>query len=349
MENYNEIVMDNSPLVSVIVTSYNKAKFLGDAVRSVVNQDYSNIEIIIVNDGSPDNTIEVAKELINEYSKQRKIYFVDKENGGVSDARNVGLEKANGFYVSLLDGDDMFCEKYISTGIKLMRENHANLFYCNVDIFGNKKGEWIPNRYSQFGIRYDNCIPIASIFEKNLYKKTGGFKVALGFSEDWEFWVNLSRYNLIPIKSEEKLFLYRSNDDGIASTYIEGAQRDCLTICQINDDDLYSVEEVLKAHENLILIKENSFKREKTLDEKHPNEWFLKFYFGVVAESKKDYQSALDYYAKALELTNGQNWQVAFRLSRLLYALNQIQDAKNLEFRVRTLRPDMWKYLEEKL
>lgn len=341
--------LNKVPLVSVVITSYNKAKFLNDAVFSVVNQDYSNIEIIIVNDGSLDNTKEVSEELIKKYKEKRKIIFIDKENGGVSDARNAGGNVAAGFYLSFLDGDDMFSEKYISTAVKLMQENHANLFYCNVDIFGNKKGEWIPHKYSSLGIRYDNCIPIASVFEKELFNKSGGFKVSLGFSEDWEFWINLSRQNFLPIKCEEKLFLYRSNNDGIASTYIEGAQRDCLTMCQINDDDLYSVEEVLKAHENLILIKEKSFEREKALDMKHPNEWFLKFYFGVIFESKKDYQNAFNCYVKALELTNAKNWQVAFRLSKVLKVFNRLEEAKNLEFLVRTLRPDMWRFLDRKI
>ena len=120
-------------------------------------------------------------------------------------------------------------------------------------------------------------------------------------------------------------------------------------MCQINDDDLYSVEEVLKAHENLILIKEKSFEREKALDMKHPNEWFLKFYFGVIFESKKDYQNAFNCYVKALELTNAKNWQVAFRLSKVLKIFNRFEEAKNLEFLVRTLRPDMWRFLDRKI
>jgi len=107
------------PTVSVVVPSYNIAPYLEECIKSIINQSYSNWEIIIVNDGSTDNTGEIAHNLA---TTDPRIRVIDKENGGVSSARNCGLKAALGDYVSFLDGDDVwlpdFLEKVMSTALE---------------------------------------------------------------------------------------------------------------------------------------------------------------------------------------------------------------------------------------
>lgn len=89
--------------ISIIVPIYNVEKYLERCILSIIKQTYQNIEIILVNDGSTDSSIEICKK----YSKiDSRILLIDKENGGLSDARNVGLQVAKGDYVLFVDSDD---------------------------------------------------------------------------------------------------------------------------------------------------------------------------------------------------------------------------------------------------
>lgn len=98
-------------VVSVIIPVYNVEEFIFKTVKSVMDQDYKNIEIILVDDGSPDNSAKIIDELAK---KDDRIIYVHKDNGGVSSARNVGLRMASGEYVTFIDGDDWVEPNYIS-------------------------------------------------------------------------------------------------------------------------------------------------------------------------------------------------------------------------------------------
>ena len=100
-------------IVSIIVPVYNVEKFIFKTVNSILNQDYKNIEIILVDDGSPDNSARIIDELAK---KDNRIVCVHKENGGVSSARNAGLKIATGEYVTFIDGDDWVEPNYVSPG-----------------------------------------------------------------------------------------------------------------------------------------------------------------------------------------------------------------------------------------
>lgn len=109
------------PLVSVIIPTYNREIYLDKAINSVTKQTYKNIEIIIVDDGS---SFEYAKEICNKYSNCKYFY---KENGGLSSARNFGVEKSNGELIAFLDDDDLFLPTKIEKQVKILNEN-KNIF-----------------------------------------------------------------------------------------------------------------------------------------------------------------------------------------------------------------------------
>lgn len=116
------------PLISVIVPIYNVEKYLDKCVQSIVNQTYKNLEIILVDDGSPDNCC----QLCDDWAKRdSRIKVIHKENGGVSSARNVALDAANGDYVGFVDGDDyiepVMYEKLLSCAMA----NNADIVVCN--------------------------------------------------------------------------------------------------------------------------------------------------------------------------------------------------------------------------
>ena len=153
-----------NPLVSIIVPCYNQAEYLPEALDSVLAQTYSNWECIIVNDGSPDNTEEVAKTYCE---KDKRFKYLNKENGGVASARNEGIKASTGEFILPLDADDMIGTQYLEKAI-----GYFNLFpetklvYCNARFFGNEQGDWILPEYGYSRLLFDNIIFCSALFNK---------------------------------------------------------------------------------------------------------------------------------------------------------------------------------------
>lgn len=127
--------MGNQPLISVIVPIYNVEKYLNRCIESIVNQTYKNLEIILVDDGSPDNC---PKMCDNWGKKDARIKVIHKKNGGLSDARNAGLEIALGYYISFIDSDDFIDLKFYEKLIKNMEEYKCDISVCNFCSFADK-------------------------------------------------------------------------------------------------------------------------------------------------------------------------------------------------------------------
>lgn len=123
--------MLTNPLVSIIIPLYNSEKFIIETINSALNQTYKNIEIIIVDDGSTDNSRLIVKELNNT-----KIRLISVPNGGASKARNIGIKNANGMYVQFLDADDILSENKIEEQVKLFETNkQIDLCFCRTIVF----------------------------------------------------------------------------------------------------------------------------------------------------------------------------------------------------------------------
>lgn len=116
--------MDDNKLVSVIVPVYKVEQYLDRCLKSLVNQSYSNIEIILVDDGSPDRCYQICEDWAR---RDPRIKVVHKTNGGLSDARNRGLEFSNGSYICFVDSDDYVAKKYIEVLHNLISNNHTEM------------------------------------------------------------------------------------------------------------------------------------------------------------------------------------------------------------------------------
>ncbi len=115
-------------LITIIVPVYKVEKYLKKCIDSIINQDYKNLEIILVDDGSPD----ICPEICDEYAKKdERIRVVHKENGGLSDARNAGIKVATGEYIAFIDSDDYVAENYISMLLYTLKKYDADISACN--------------------------------------------------------------------------------------------------------------------------------------------------------------------------------------------------------------------------
>ena len=117
----------NMPLVSIIIPVYKVESYLRRCLDSIVSQTYTNLEIILVDDGSPDN----CPQICDEYAaKDKRIIVIHKENGGLSDARNAGLDICRGEFISFVDSDDWVDEKYIEILFNLAIKQNADIAIC---------------------------------------------------------------------------------------------------------------------------------------------------------------------------------------------------------------------------
>lgn len=112
------------PTVSMIVGMYKGEKYINACIDSIINQDYKNLEIILIDDGSPDNCGKIADEYA---SRDSRIQVVHQKNAGVSTSRNIGLEKATGEYICIIDQDDCISPNYVSYFYKLIQDNDAQI------------------------------------------------------------------------------------------------------------------------------------------------------------------------------------------------------------------------------
>lgn len=116
------------PLLSVVVPVYNVEVYLDDAIESIVNQTYKNLEIVLVDDGATDRSPEICDQWAD---KDYRIKVIHKKNGGLSDARNAGIENSSGAIVTFVDSDDTIEPQMYETLVKLMMQHNADVVCCN--------------------------------------------------------------------------------------------------------------------------------------------------------------------------------------------------------------------------
>ncbi|WP_052399127.1 glycosyltransferase family 2 protein [Candidatus Francisella endociliophora] len=134
--------MKESVLISVIIPVYNVQNYLVRCLDSVINQTYKNLEIILVNDGSTDNSLEICQQYID---KDSRIILINKNNGGLSSARNAGLEINKGKYITFIDSDDWVALDYINTLYQNIIDNNADISIVGFENVYDSNVEDIPN------------------------------------------------------------------------------------------------------------------------------------------------------------------------------------------------------------
>lgn len=158
----------NTPLVSVVVPIYNSEKYIQRCINSITNQTYTNIEIILIDDGSIDSTSYILEQ---SASRDNRIKVISKKNEGVANTRNLGIRLANGKYIMFIDNDDYIPEIYVQTYVEAIEKQNLDLViggYQRVNIHGNCLFSDYP-RDSNWG-KYIILAPWAKIYRVKLIK-----------------------------------------------------------------------------------------------------------------------------------------------------------------------------------
>jgi len=226
------------PKISIIVPCFNQAQFLDEALQSVLDQSYQDWECIIVNDGSPDNTEEIAQQWVN---KDPRFKYIKKENEGISAARNKGIQEAKGTFILPLDADDKISSHYVKLAIQEFDKDDAlAMVYCKAQKFGAESGPWELENYSLKRLAKINMIFCSGVYKRSDWEAVGGYdeKMVHGL-EDWEFWIALLKSGKKVIQLDEVGFYYRVKE-GSRNTVISKEQyKDLFDYMGIKHVDFY--------------------------------------------------------------------------------------------------------------
>jgi glycosyltransferase involved in cell wall biosynthesis len=187
-------------MVSVVITTYNRRSFLRAAVLSVLVQDYKDKEIIVVDDGSTDDSLKELEGL--------PVQYIWKKNGGISSARNKGIEVARGDYTAFLDVDDLWKKRKLSTQMSMMHEEGYEISYTDEIWIRDGKHlnqKSIHKKYS--GFIFEKCLPLCIIspssvlMKRSIFNDVGLFDEAMTVCEDYDMWLRITaRYPVLFIE-----------------------------------------------------------------------------------------------------------------------------------------------------
>lgn len=194
--------------VSIIIPCYNYAIYLSTAINSALSQSYDNIEVIVINDGSTDNTEEIAKSFGD------KIKYISQHNQGVSIARNNAISSATGKYIICLDADDVLKHNAVENLIRCSKNHIYELISGKVEITGLSYSIVSPRSSTLSEIIHQNTFVQSSMFTKKAWQDAGGYDSNIPGSEDWEFWIRLVKLNSTISICDEIIYTYSYRTDG---------------------------------------------------------------------------------------------------------------------------------------
>lgn len=204
--------MNSLPLVTVFITAYNSEKYISQTIESIINQTYPNIEILIVDDGSTDNTTEIVQSF-----KDKRIRLLKNEkNMGIPFSRNIGLAKAKGDFIAIIDADDIAYRKRLEKQIIYLNKNpDIDVVGTYYKTMGNKYPRVIktnlltPEEIKVYLIFYNNIAnPTVLMRKKTLERHNIRYNLNYFVAQDYELWAQISKIGKISI-IPEALIKYR--------------------------------------------------------------------------------------------------------------------------------------------
>lgn len=215
--------------VSIIMPAYNASKTIVESINCVLEQTYTNWELIIVNDGSTDNTLNVVEPFTKETSRIKLVNLIN--NGGLPNARNAGVESSDGNFIAFLDSDDLWLPDKLNCQVDFHRE-HPDCFisHTNFDAFDAKgkvqrpfkkflepdnlkKGNLLPGLYCK------NVIGVLTVMMKRtVFEKVKGFDTSLWTLEDQDLWIRIAEKGYQFGYVDTILASYRISPNGISKT-----------------------------------------------------------------------------------------------------------------------------------
>ena len=219
---------ESKALISIIVPIYNVEKYLRQCLDSIIAQTYQNFECLLINDGSPDNSADICREYV---SKDSRFRYFEKENGGASSARNLGIECSGGAYITFIDSDDWVDSDYLEVLYRALIEEQADIAISTYKQFNMDDNCYYVHSYQRgydrkvftnaelvdslpLLYRYDSTYNFVSckLVSREILKYIR-FNLSTSYGEDMEFWYKLYLTSRKIVYENKDTYIYRTNND----------------------------------------------------------------------------------------------------------------------------------------
>ena len=218
---------NDGPLISVIIPTFNRSEVFKRAISSVLAQSYKNYELIIVDDGSTDNTSSVIQEIFSESTKDSKnLIYCFQENKGVSAARNYGVSRSRGSWLAFLDSDDEWFEKKLELQVKKISEStcrwvHGEEIWIRNGVRVNQRKIHQKSGGDIFCSSLNLCLvsPSTVMIDRETFINAGRFDEDFIVCEDYDLWLKLSLNNQIEFIETPLIKKYGGHQDQLSAKY----------------------------------------------------------------------------------------------------------------------------------
>ena len=211
-----------TPLVSIVIANFNYGRFLGEAIESALAQTHPRLEVLVVDDGSTDDSRDVAAR----YS----VRLLEQENAGVARARNRGANEARGELVVFLDADDVLEPSFVERCWSALATAPADVAYAytQMQLFGDEDAVFASREFHGPELLRNNFVPVTCLLRRDVFLAAGGFDPRFRAYEDWELWLRLFARGHRGVLVPEPLLRYRrhgrtrdriSHDDAVATLW----------------------------------------------------------------------------------------------------------------------------------
>ncbi len=215
------------PMVSIVIPTYNRSALISRAIKSALNQTYRDVEIIVIDDGSSDDTEASLQGYLNR-DNGIPVYYRKIPHLGVSAARNTGVSMACGTWIAFLDSDDSWMSDKLEKQIKFVRANPSiRLVYTHERWFRDGKRVNPPAVYKKHsGDVFIHCLPVCMIgvstvlIAKDLFDQVNGFDTAYPVCEDYDLWLRITNNCKVGLLKEELICKFGGHDDQLSTSFI---------------------------------------------------------------------------------------------------------------------------------
>lgn len=224
--------------MAIVIPCYRYAETLPEAVASAVAQTWTNLRIVIVDDGSPDDTKAVANELIARFP-ERRIELLSQANQGLAAARNNGIRATDSPFILPLDADDRLEPEAVAVLLQALLDTGADVATPNGRTFGDEQQPLRTLPVTRRRLVANNCLIYSSMYRRELFEKIGGYGPIKPGYEDWDYWLSALERGAKFTHVADELFCYRKHGTTMLSVADRHAMRLFATIAA-NHPSLYA-------------------------------------------------------------------------------------------------------------
>ena len=195
------------PLVSVIIPIYNMESFLAETLQSVLASTYPHFEVILVDDGSTDKSVDIAQSFVDN---DPRVHLFRQENAGPCRARNRAVQESKGKYIFPHDADDLLAPHFLSDAVAVLEAQPEVKLVCpTIEFIGARKGIWQLPAFDRHLLARRNHIAACALYRRTDFDRVGGYCEEMVAREDWDFWIAMLKDGGEVVRLPEVGYWYR--------------------------------------------------------------------------------------------------------------------------------------------